>query len=181
MADPIYCVLDFETGGLNENRNGLASVGIIRLDTDLNEVDKTYALIYEPDKIYESGALLVNGFTIEQLKSEGMSIEDAIKMLHEQCDGMVIVNHNSAFDCKWLNRLGFNIQESVDTVALAQKTWPMLKSKLGIVASRIGLEVKDAHNALGDVLMTVDVLRYFAKQNPENLKPEKIDWNRFKR
>ena len=64
VKTPKYCVLDFETGGLNEKVNGLASVGVIRLDENLQEVDRDYFLMYEEDKTYDQGALDVNQLTI---------------------------------------------------------------------------------------------------------------------
>ena len=69
---PKYAVLDFETGGLDEKVCGLASVGVIRLDENLQEVDRDYFLMYEEDKVYDQGALDVNQLTLAQLQAEGL-------------------------------------------------------------------------------------------------------------
>jgi DNA polymerase III epsilon subunit-like protein len=176
-----YVVLDFETGGLDEKRNGLCSVGIICLDADLQEIARFYSVLYEPGKIYEEGALRVNGFTVEQLQKEGLLPHQFLPLLHSYIDGATIVNHNSQFDVRWLNVRGWNIQESVCTMELAYQTWPTQKAKLGIVYNRMfGHDFVGAHNALADVEATIELLKYFNHKNPALLNPAPINWNRFK-
>lgn len=181
MAKVVYSWLDFETGGLDEKTDGLVSVSVIRLDADLNEVDRTYLELYEEGKIYTQGALTVNGYKLDYLKEHGLRPDVFIPMLHDLIDGCIMGNHNSAFDCKWLNARGWNIQESCDTMVMSLGLYPYSKAKLGIAASREGIEVKDDHNALGDTAMTVELFKKYVARKPEYLQPKPIVWDRFKR
>lgn len=181
IKTPKYAVLDFETGGLNEKTCGLASVGVIRLDENLQEVDRDYFLMYEEDKVYEQGALDVNQLALAQLQAEGVRPEQFIPRLHELVDGLIMVNHNSSFDCKWARRIGIDVSKSVCTMELSMKKWPGKKAKLGIVYNRVfGSDFSGAHNALNDVQATVDLFKWFYSQDRYSVVPQEINWNRFK-
>jgi DNA polymerase III alpha subunit (gram-positive type) len=181
VSEATYAWLDFETGGFDEKADGLVSVAVIRLDQDLNEIDRSYLELYEEDKNYSPSAMKVNGYTVEYLKEHGLRPDVFIPMLHDLIDGCIMGNHNSAFDCKWLNARGWNIQESCDTMVMSLGLYPYAKAKLGIAASREGIEVKDAHNALGDTAMTVELFKKYVAKNPKYLQPNPIVWDRFKR
>lgn len=176
-----HVVMDFETGGVDPKTNGLASVGVMWLDENLEEVDRFYFILYEPDKKYEAEALRVNGLTMEQLERDGLRPETFVPLFHRLFDGKIMVNHNSAFDCAFLRRLGWNIQESCDTIAMRQELYPYKRAKLFMACQDEGVEVKDAHNAMADVVMTAELFRKYAAKNPKYKTPSKIDWMRFKR
>lgn len=180
IKTPKYAVLDFETGGLDEKVCGLASVGVIRLDENLQEVDRDYFLMYEEDKVYDQGALDVNQLTLAQLQAEGLRPDQFIPRLHEMVDGLVMVNHNSAFDCKWLNARGWSIQETIDTMVLSLALYPYQKAKQTIAAQREGIVVTNAHNALADVEVCAELLRKYALKKVDALTPKPIVWNRWK-
>lgn len=180
IKSPKYAVLDFETGGLNEKTCGLASVGVIRLDENLQEVDRDYFLMYEEGKVYEQGALDVNQLTLAQLQAEGLRPEQFIPRLHELVDGLIMVNHNSAFDVKWLLARGWSIQETIDTMALSLELYPYQKAKQTIAAQREGIVVTNAHNALSDVEVCAELLRKYALKKADALTPKQIVWNRWK-
>ena len=180
VKNPKYCVLDFETGGLNEKVNGLASVGVIRLDENPQEVDRAYFLMYEEDKTYEQGALDVNQLTLEQLQREGVRPEQFIPRLHELVDGLIMVNHNSKFDMAWLNARGWSIQETIDTMVLSLELYPHQKAKQTIAAQREGIVVTNAHNALADVEVCAELLRKYALKKADALTPKPIVWNRWR-
>jgi len=179
---PIYCCIDFETGGLDEKTCGLSSAGIVRLDEDLKEVDRSYFLMYEPDRKYEQSALNVNKLTLDQIQKEGKRPEEFLPILHDLCDGMIMVCHNSQFDLRWANNRGFNFTDAVCTMENSMSIWPSQKAKLGMVYNRIfGHDFVGAHNALDDVLATIDVLRWQVSQDNKWGEPKPINWDRFKR
>jgi DNA polymerase III alpha subunit (gram-positive type) len=182
VLPPHYVVLDFETGGFNEKECGLCSVGIILLDKNLEECYRTVLTLYEPGKRYEEGALKVNGFTEEQLQRDGMRPETFIPLLHQLVDKYVMVNHNGAFDCNFLNARGWSIQESVDTMVNDIAIAPSQKHKLGMVYNRLfGHDFARAHNALADVEATCEVLRWQVKRDPKYGQAKPIVWDRYKR
>lgn len=178
-----YAVLDFETGGTDAQRNSLCSVGLVRLDENLNEVDRYYTLIVDtPDKITDDEALRVNGLTREQIAKEGKPWFEVYAELRARLDGCILVAHNAQFDFRFLKNRGYPVEEAVCTMELSWKIWPTQKAKLGIVYNRMyGHEFVGAHNSLFDVLATVELMKWFNQKDPELLKPVPINWNRFKR
>lgn len=179
---PKFAVLDFETGGLDPKECGLCSVAITQLDEDFEEYDRFYFVLYEPGKRYEADALRVNGFTLEQLERDGLRPETFTLLLHQLVDRYVMVNHNSAFDCKWLLERGWDIKESVCTMENSLSIWPGQRAKLRMVYNRIfGSDFEGAHNALDDTAATCEVLRWQVKKDPKYGQPKKIVWDRYKR
>ena len=185
MADPnpaMYSVLDFETGGLKEKVNGLCSVAIISLGAELEELNRFYALLYEPGKVYEAEALRVNGFTLDTLEKEGLRPDEFIPILHSLIDGSVVICHNAQFDVRWLNARGWNIQEAICTMENDFAISPYQKHKLGLVYNRyFGHDFVGAHNALADVEAAIEVLRWQKAKDAQYLNPKPINWDRFKR
>lgn len=172
-----FRVFDTETGGLNPAEDALASIAVVTLDEQLNEIDRYYTLIIEPNKNLGQEALNVNGLTIEQIIKDGKPIENVLEEVHELLDGSenILVAHNIQFDASFLNFRGFNITSGIDTMLLSRRVFPKQPAKLSAVCMRFGIEVKDAHNSLGDVLLTAEALRKFAKSTWLNaLEPKPI-------
>lgn len=176
-------VLDFETGGLDPAIHALMSVAAIQLGEpelfpNLPIVREYYTVIQDlPEKIITPEARAVNGITDEMILKNGLPIDPVLDDLQFILDDAIVCCHNAAFDVDWLNHRGFDIQEAIDTMFLSWDHWGRYtKAKLGIVCERAGIPVQDAHNSLGDTRMTVELLRYLAKANPEVLKPKPIQW-----
>lgn len=174
---------DCETGGLDPQRNALVSVAVVTLDENLNEIERFYSLVKDhPSKIIEDQALAVNGVTRRQIYEEGKPINEVMQKVKEMFSDTIPVFHNGAFDASFLNERGMNIRSCIDTMDLAWKRWPTQKARLGMVVERLGFAVEDAHNSLGDVLMTIKVLKEFCKYpNLDALNPRPINFNRWKR
>lgn len=177
-----YVVIDFETGGLDNQVHALLSVGVLVLDHDLRELFRYYTLIKDdPIKLVDQAALDVNGITLEEIKT-GLPIEQVINNLRFLIGEQVVVAHNAAFDVGFLNKRGFNITHAVDTMFLSWQVWPKQKAKLKIVCERMGIPVEKEHNSLGDVLLTAEALRWFKRnQISDCITPKPIDFEWFKR
>jgi DNA polymerase III epsilon subunit-like protein len=170
-----YVVCDTETGGLNPLRNALVSVAAIGLDENLNEIGRYYSVVKDTeDKLIEDGALKVNGFTREQILKEGKDVKKVMGMLEKLFENAIPVFHNGPFDAAFLNVRGMRITNCIDTLQIARYKFAGQSARLGDVVQRLGFAVLDAHNSLGDSLMTADVLREFAKTDPSVLKPQPI-------
>jgi DNA polymerase III epsilon subunit-like protein len=97
-----YVVIDFETGGLDNQVHALLSVGVLVLDHDLRELFRYYTLIKDdPIKLVDQAALDVNGITLEEIKT-GLPIEQVINNLRFLIGEQVVVAHNAAFDVGFL-------------------------------------------------------------------------------
>jgi DNA polymerase III epsilon subunit-like protein len=178
-----YAVLDFETGGTDPKIHALCSVAVVRVDADLNEVDRYYSLIVDlPDRIIGDEALRINGLTRQQIRDEGhlwvIVFEDIKRLLA----GCIPVAHNAQFDYRFLKERGLDVGDAVCTMELAWKLWPTQKAKLDIVYNRMyGHSFEGAHNSLFDVLATIDLMKWYYKKDPTLLQPKPINWDRFKR
>jgi DNA polymerase III alpha subunit (gram-positive type) len=181
-GQPKLAVFDLETGGFNEKVNGIASFAVVRLDENLNEVDRHYSLTYEPDKVYEQSALDVNGLKLEQLQSEGWRPAQFLHLCKGLFEGMTIVGHNLQFDSRFFNARGFDIQNGICTMENDYDLTPYAKHKLGIVYNRYyGHDFTGAHDALFDVLATIDLLKWQIAKDPKYGVARQINWDRFKR
>ena len=188
---PTITVLDLETGGFNPKTSAIVSAAAVVLDSQLREIDRWYAVINEPGKEITDDALAINGLSRDQIAS-GIPIEMALEEIRRRSI-TTWVAHNAAFDFAFINARGnFGgigepgqpVNLAIDTMFLAWHVWPRpAKAKLGIVAERMGINVENAHNALGDVLMTVEILRKFASMGlaPDPLVPQLIQWEWWKR
>ena len=161
-----YLVFDTETGGVNAETDALITIGAILLDEDLQTITTAYSLLKnEAGKIISDKALEVNGLSPEMF-ANAVSPKD-FKVLWDwflvpQAD--VIIGHNVAFDLTFMEANGFATKEAtLDTMHLSWDVWPGQKAKLGLVYNRIGLEVTNAHNALFDCEMVVNLLRWMVE------------------
>ncbi len=181
----MIAIVDFETGGVNPAQHAIVSVAVLLLDANLKEYDRFYTLVNDPGRPIEDQALAVNGLTREQIAA-GMPVDEALFILQEMladsktANGNTFAGHNCAFDARIYNlRTGANVQLAIDTFRLSYRVWPYpAKARLINVCERLGIPVENAHNALGDVLMTAEALRRFASMSlePAALLPQQIGW-----
>lgn len=178
-----YAVLDFETGGTNADRNALCSVALVRVDENLEEVDRYYTLIIDlPGKVIEDEALNINGLTRAQIQAEGKPWAEVFEEIKARLNGCIPVAHNAQFDYRFLKQRGLDVGDAICTMELAWKVWPSQKAKLNLVYQRMyGREFEGAHNSLFDVLATIELMKWYRNKNPNLLIPTEINWNRFRR
>lgn len=183
--------LDFETGGLKHYQDAFMSFTIKEY---LTNWVKTYFFTPQQTKIYNLGALEVNGLDFDFLSKNGIKKGDFVNeldMLFKDFEVIVLIGHNiNGFDIKWLiqayresNKLGLLPPIlTIDTKEEAQylKKQERLESlklvnlfEFFIVEGVISVDrkylLKDAHNSEPDVLMTEDVLDAIL-QEKENKK-----------
>lgn len=178
MTPPaVYAILDFETGGLDPQTCALCSVGVVFLDAGFREVARYHRTIADlPGKAYTADALQVNGLDPEELKATGTPVAEVLEFLRRELAGKTVVCHNAAFDLGFLRARGIAIPEAVCTLELSRRHRPRERShRLGVVAGRLGVERGPAHDALGDVITTANILRRFARDmGPEATKARPV-------
>lgn len=90
-----YCIVDFETGGLEMDKCGLTEIAIQSIKGDTLEKINEYESLIAPHQIlnsrgewmnarYDEGAFKVTGLSVEKLKAEGKDIDEVAKEV-EQC------------------------------------------------------------------------------------------------
>jgi len=185
-----YAVVDFETGGVNPATCAIVGAACILLDENLEQVQfptpsGEWVFGYcrpvikdHPQYEITQEALNINGVSADDIEN-GAPVDEVLERLRQMVKGHTVVAYNAKFDVAILNhRLGLNIQTAIDPMRLAYRRWPHpQRNRLAVVAQRLGIEVVNAHDALGDVLMTMQILRAFADDNPDAIQPEQIGWN----
>lgn len=117
-----FIVFDFETGGLDSNKNPATEIALIAIDggAGLEEICRYQELIkpYNYDLLYEEKAEKVSGITIELIEEEGKDLLEVVTKiidlfqmanLHnpKNSSGLrpVLVGHNPVFDINFLQHI----------------------------------------------------------------------------
>lgn len=117
-----FVVFDFETGGLDSNKNPATEIALIVIDggPGLEEICRYQELIkpYNYELQYEEKAAKVSGVTIELVEDEGKDIVEVVEKviglfqaanLHnpKNSPGLrpVLVGHNPTFDINFLHHI----------------------------------------------------------------------------
>ncbi len=155
---PEFVAFDLETTGLSPEADRIVEIGAERFRADGTVVDRFDRLV-NPLRPSGPAARAVHGISDEELALA----ETADRVLPEFLDFLgdpastTLLAHNASFDAGFLGRelarLGLAMpgHAVVDTLALARRRWPGLRShKLGTLARALGLDPEGPHRALAD-------------------------------
>lgn len=176
-----YLVLDFETTGLDPTEHEPTQVAALLLDDSLRELAAFATLIrpQRPETVTEE-ALAIQGRTLEDF-IHAMEPPQAFGLLADYVGTLseppVVVGHNIGFDLDFLraceDRLGLKVprrMDFIDTVHVArvhlQARELTADARLETLTAYYGLP-HEAHDALGDVRATAQVLSRFLAEAPE--------------
>ena len=176
-----YLVFDFETTGLEPGRHEPIQVAALLLDDQMAEHGAFEALM-RPLRPEEASpeALEVNGRNLDDLASEPHPADvlaQFVGFAQEAGEPVVMVGHNVGFDLRFLRReeatYGLFLPRrdvAVDTCEMAkvhlQARGHVGDSRLTTIAAHYGISYH-AHDALGDVRATAQVLGRFRADAPE--------------
>lgn len=184
MAHHNFIVCDFETGGFDPTKNPVTEGAFIALNGVSLKEESYYedlVLCYD-DLTIEQDALDVTGITLNEINENGIDISLFVKNLvvffKAQKSGKyrkpIIVAQNAPFEMLFLvsifAREKLDLFDYVDrtpfcTQRASMQKWPNEAThKLPIICQRIGIEHMDAHRAMKDTQVTVDVFKYFMSQ-----------------
>jgi DNA polymerase-3 subunit epsilon len=105
----------------------------------------------------------IHGIQPELLRGQP-TIDQALVSFHRFCEGSVLVAHNAAFDMKFLQlkeaRTGLRFDHPVlDTLLLSWLVHTFQEGHdLNTIARRFNIPVVGRHTALGDAIVTAEVL-----------------------
>lgn len=161
LGDIIFTVLDVETTGLGAHRgHRVCEVGLLRYRG--GKVLDTFETLVNPQRPISPGAMAVHRLTEWHLADAPVFAQVA-EQIRELMDDAVLVAHNAPFDLgflaaewrrlRWPSRLGF----TVDTLALARRTYAFRYNNLGEVARALRVRTDREHRAMGDVWTTARV------------------------
>ncbi|QUY62527.1 exonuclease domain-containing protein [Gulosibacter molinativorax] len=156
-----FAVVDLETTGFSPARGDrIVELGVVLLD-DGGAVEQEWTTLVNPQR--HIGATHVHGIRARDVVDAplfGDVAADVVDLLA----GRTIVAHNQAFDTRFLRAElslhGFVIPDSYS--ALCTMVWSRRRfgaAKLADVCAALGIDLTDAHSALGDAKATANLLR----------------------
>lgn len=193
-----YIVFDFETGGLDCEKNPITQVGLIVLNgRTLQEIERYQTYVQNYSNLeYDKKALDYTGITMDDINS-GKPLRDVvadlISIFTKSTEGSgrykmepVMVGHNiDKFDMDFLdyifNACGKDVSDYIsrttkDTMMMAVDIWQVdgiEKVNLQACCEKTQIDLVGAHDAMNDVQATADLFRYFIKQ----MRGESSDFN----
>ena len=167
-----FYVLDTETTGLGR-QDEIVQIGIVDQDgkTAIDELIKP-AIPIPP------GASKVHGIYDSDVE-DAPNFKDIYAELSKLLDGQEIIAYNMTFDRRMMQQSGDKyglpeirmsqhcaMRQYAQYRGQRRKGWRSYKwHRLGSAVAQEGLQVKDAHSALGDARMTLALIRKMAEEN----------------
>jgi DNA polymerase III epsilon subunit-like protein len=163
-----YYVADTETTGFKPPplpASGVVQVAWIEVDEQLNTLSEKFFLV-NPGCTIDEGASKIHGVYAADIEN-CPDLKEVLGFQYPAC----IIGQNIAFDLRFLQpHLGEEVS-SICTLALARRyVKNSTNHKLGTLIDHLGLPREEAHNALGDVRMTLSLLKYLMLTNDLTLE-----------
>lgn len=182
LHDKPFAWLDTETTGLDEHYNDIIDIAIIRVERDGTEKIINAKIAMERPENAHPKALEVNGYTPEAWAG-APSVREVFEFIHREkiLQDCILAGQNVQFDARFVNatfkRLGIDARVDYhlyDTVTVALMfLQPYLKSvSLVPVCVALGIPIDNAHTALADCRMAMEVNRVLTTATPE----ERAKW-----
>ncbi|CAN5622490.1 3'-5' exonuclease [soil metagenome] len=171
--DAEYCVLDFETTGLDLRRDDIISFGLVQVRAGrMSMATSEYGLV-TPRRGSSVPAFTTHALGAADL-ADAMDITSCAEILGRNLTGRVLVAHASWIEKALIDRaLGSRGEHFggpvVDTAALARASGlapdrAAAEPSLEVLAGKLGLPVHTPHHALGDALTTGQVFLALASR-----------------
>ena len=164
LAQLTYAAFDTETTGLKPSQGDeIIQIGAVRIVNGRILYEETLDQLIDPRRPVPEESIRIHGIAPELLLGQP-TIDQALPELHHFTEGSVLVAHNAAFDMKFLKlkeaSSGVRFDQPVlDTLLLSWFVHPNQQShQLEEVASRLGVAIVGRHTALGDAMVTAEVL-----------------------
>jgi len=175
-----YAVFDCETTGTTPGDDEIVSLALVRLDPAGKEVAR-YARLVRPSRSIPAEATVVHGIGDEDVAAAPRFAGIAPDLL-ALLDGAVFVAHNAPFDLAMLRHAfaAAGIEYRPPGVACTLAAFRLLEPLAGghgleAICARHGIVLDEAHDARGDVLATVELLRLLLAAG---IAPETVELDR---
>ena len=158
-----YAVLDIETSGLNARYDRVLQIAVTQMRAD-GAIERTWSTLLDPG--VDPGLVEVHGLTPERLAGSP-GFPDVAGTVCELVDGRLLVAHNARFDWEFLaseadrSRTRLPVESRLCTIALTRRLdLPVLGMSLDVVSAYWGVQRVNAHDAVDDTRVLVEVLRH---------------------
>jgi DNA polymerase III subunit epsilon len=164
LAEIPYTAFDTETTGLDP-RSGdeIISIGAVRIVNQRLLQQEVFDQLIDPRRALSPQSIHVHGILPEMLEGQP-TIDRVLPGFQKFADGTVLVAHNAAFDMRFFQMketaTGVKILNPVlDTLLLSAVAHPNRQGHdLEQIATRVGVNIIGRHTALGDAILTGEVL-----------------------
>ena len=159
-----YVAFDTETTGLNPSEGDeIIQLGAVRILKSRLLHNETIDQLVNPQRAVPKTSVEIHGIDPDLLPSQPV-ITEVLPKFHAFVKDSVLVAHNAAFDMRFLqlkeDAIGLHFDNPVlDTLLLSSIVHPNLEGhSLDAIAERFNITIVGRHTALGDALVTAEVL-----------------------
>lgn len=171
-----YVVIDTETTGtLKADR--IVEIALVAFKGD--EVIEEWSTLINPQR--DVGKTNIHGITASMVSSAPI-FADVVNDIFRIINNRVLVAHNLGFDARMLiqefNRANTqgDIGKGFCTMTAARRLLPSDKSSLADACNELGIKIIDAHSALGDCKMTMELFNHLSEDEQE-VRPAIVDYS----
>ena len=159
-----YVAFDTETTGLNPSEGDeIIQLGAVRVFNGRLLHNETVDQLVNPQRAVPKSSVEIHGIDPDLLRSQPV-ITEVLPKFHAFVADSVLVAHNAAFDMRFLqlkeDSISLHFDNPVlDTLLLSSVVHPNLAGhSLDAIAERFNITIVGRHTALGDALVTAEVL-----------------------
>lgn len=159
-----YVVFDTETTGLNPSQGDeIIQLGAIRIVNGQILYHEVIDQLIDPRRFVPPESVAIHGIEPSLLKGQP-TIDKVLPHFHRFAENSILVAHNAAFDMRFLElqeeKTGLVFNNPVlDTLLLSSIVHPNQEShSLEGLAERLNVTIVGRHTALGDAIVTAEVL-----------------------
>lgn len=159
-----YTVFDTETTGLEPAAGDeIISLGALHIVNGRLLSHENFDQLIQPGRKLSAESTAIHGISDTMLIGQP-TIEKVLPQFHRFAQDTILVAHNAAFDMRFLQmqeaRSSIRFTQPVlDTLLLSQVIHPHQEQhSLEAIAIRLGVDIVGRHTALGDAIVTAEVL-----------------------